>query len=92
MNELTNATKLQRASLPGSKINDEMVFFNSENGKYYGTGAVGTEIWDCLEQPKSIHEICDHLLSKFDVDRETCEAQVREFVGELLQGGIVSKA
>lgn len=89
MIEVSAELVLSRAHIPGSKIDDELVFFNQENGKYYGTGPVGAEIWDVLEVPKSFAEICDHLLEKYDVSRDDCERDVGNFVRDMLAGGIL---
>ncbi|MDJ0922050.1 MAG: PqqD family peptide modification chaperone [Henriciella sp.] len=92
MVELETGSIIRRAELPGSRVDDEMVFFNPVAGNYYGTGPVGAEIWDFLETPRSLSEICDHLLAKFEVDRQTCEAQLRSFISEMLNEGIVQPA
>lgn len=80
---------VKRSEIPGSKIDDEFVFFNRETGSYYGTGPVGANIWDFLEMPKSINEICEHLLSIYDVDRAKCESQVNKFISDMIDAGIV---
>lgn len=89
MTEIDSEKIIKRANIHGSKIGDELVFFNHEAGKYYGTGAVGAEIWDILEKPTSFSQICDQLLEKFDVDRDTCETHVGEFISEMLKSGIL---
>lgn len=89
--KVTVETTLQRTDLPGSQIDEELVFFNQKTGKYYGTGPIGAQIWNFIESPKSVAEICDHLLEKFDVDRETCENHVVDFASEMIAGGIAEK-
>ena len=90
MTEITSNLVIKRTDLTGSQIDNEMVFFNQNTGKYFATGSVGTEIWEYLTVPRSVSQICDHLLEKFEVDRTTCETQVRKFVRDLIEGGIVS--
>lgn len=89
MRNETDEMMISRADLPGNKIDDEMVFFNQQKGRYFGTGPVGTVIWEFIDTPRSISEIYDHLLKMFDIDRSTCEAQVSKFISELLEEGIV---
>lgn len=81
-------TVIQRTELPGSRINDEVVFFNQGTGDYYGTGPVGADIWEFLADPKTLGELCDLLLEKYEVDREECEAQVSKFVLDMIDAGI----
>ena len=89
MNTISSDLVIRRTELTGSEIDDEMVFFNHETGKYFATGPVGSTIWQFLDAPKSISEVCEFLLDKYEVDRSTCETQVQRFVGELIDGGIV---
>ena len=52
-------------------------------GKYYGLDAIGTRIWELVEQPISARRLCDTLMEEFEVDRATCERDVLELIGEL---------
>lgn len=89
MVKIEDETVLMRSDIPGSQIDDEMVFFNHDTGLYYGTGSVGAAIWTALSDPRSFQEICSHLLSIYDVEPETCEKQVRRFLSEMHEAGIV---
>lgn len=90
--DVNSNSVIQRTDLTGSQIDSEMVFFNHNTGKYFGTGPVGADIWAYVDSPKSISEICDYLLETYDIDRETCETQVQKFVREMIAGGIVTSA
>jgi len=90
--DVTSNSVIQRTDLIGSEIDSEMVFFNHNTGKYFGTGVVGADIWAYVESPKSISEICDYLVEIYDIDRDTCETQVQKFVKEMIAGGIVTSA
>jgi hypothetical protein len=89
MTQVADETLFQRVDLPGSRIQDEMVFFHQDAGKYYAVGPVGAEIWDFLATPRSFDAICEHLLTRFDVDQSTCEAQVRRFLDELASAKMI---
>ena len=92
MSNSTEESKIQRGTLPGSRIDDEMVFFDLNSGNYFGTGAVGTKIWEYLETPRSFEEICEHLLEFFDVDRAVCESDVKSFLADMMREKIVQPA
>ncbi len=83
MNTIEANTVVSRVDLPGSCIQDEIVFFDQEAGKYYATGPVGDDIWDFLQAPQSFAAICDRLLELYDIDRDTCEGQVRAFIAQM---------
>lgn len=92
MVEITSDLILQRAEIPVSEIDNDQVFFNHETGTFFGANAVGAEIWGVLETPQSFSAVCDLLLEKYDVDRATCESDVRAFIGDMLQGGVLIAA
>jgi hypothetical protein len=71
---------------------EEMVMMSVNAGRYYGLNAVASRIWDLLETPQSIPELCRHILEEFEVDAPTCETEIRRFIGELLANGIVHES
>jgi hypothetical protein len=72
-----------------SDIDDEKVMMCLEKGKYYKLDPVGKRIWEMIEMPVKVSDLIDALLLKYEVDRETCEQDVLEFLGKLYEGGIL---
>jgi Coenzyme PQQ synthesis protein D (PqqD) len=64
-------------------VDGTAVMMSLLQGKYYGLDAVGTRIWELIEQPISARQLCDRLMEEFAVDAETCERDVLDFVREL---------
>lgn len=89
MSEIQADTIFQRVELLGSRIQDEMVFFDQNAGKYFATGPVGADIWEFLDSPRTFPAICDHLLGVYEIDRAACEVEVRAFLGQMLDAGII---
>ena len=88
---IDETTRLKRAShLLESDVHGEVVALDVDRGQCYGLNSVGTEIWRLLEQPTSVGEICADLTSRYEVDPETCRAEVLKLVGELHDEGLVS--
>lgn len=48
----------------------------------------GATIWNALETPRTLREICDVLDSKYDLRRERAEEDARIFVSELCSLGL----
>jgi hypothetical protein len=71
---------------------EEAVMMNVTAGRYYGLNAVASRIWELLETPKTITELCAQICEEFDVDAQTCEAAVLKFVQDLIDNGIVHEA
>ena len=71
------------------EVDGTAVMMSLLQGKYYGLDAIGTRIWELVERPISARELCATLMEEFAVDRETCERDVLEFVGELAAENLV---
>ena len=48
-------------------------------------------IWQALEREESTAEIVDGILSRFDVQKEQAEADLKEFMARLLETGLAEE-
>jgi hypothetical protein len=71
---------------------EEVLMMSVEAGRYYGLNAVAARIWELLETPKTIAQICAQICEEFEVDSPTCETAVLKFVNVLIDNGIVREA
>lgn len=81
---LTPSTVVVRA--PGfitSKMDGEYLTMSVEKGTYYAMREVAARIWELLEEPHPIAEICRQLQTEFNVSAETCETEVFSFLTQL---------
>jgi hypothetical protein len=83
---------IRSSTLYQEQVGDELVALDVQRGQCYGMNAVATEVWELLSTPRSIAEICDHLIAQFEVDNQTCQSEVSRLVDELLADGLVSYA
>ena len=60
------------------RLHDELVMMDLDQGKYFSLNPVATRIWDLLEQPMDIDELCGLLTEEYDVDRGRCASEVEE--------------
>ena len=67
-----------------TELDNTIVMMSVEQGKYYGLDSVGSRIWNLLEQPRRIMEVCAIIQDEFAVERETCERDVLEFIDRLV--------
>ncbi|MGO8833961.1 MAG: PqqD family protein, partial [Roseiarcus sp.] len=51
-----------------------------------------SRIWELLETPKTVAQLCAQLCEEFEVDEPTCEAEVLKFTGDLVDNGMVHEA
>jgi hypothetical protein len=73
-----------------AKVGDELVMMSVDKGNYLGLTEVGARIWELIEVPQEVDELCSKLREEFDVSAETCRADVEAFLNELVKHDAVS--
>jgi len=66
-----------------SKLEDQLVMMDIDKGKYFSMNPVATRVWELLEEPSSVNELCDELLNEFEVSKEQCFDEVLELLGKM---------
>jgi len=72
------------------RLHDEIVMMDLEKGKYFSLNPVATRIWDLLEKPLTIDELCTLLMEEYEVSESQCREEVKEVVEEMVKLGVVS--
>jgi hypothetical protein len=75
-----------------ASLDDEVVMLSARAEAYFGFDRVGSQIWDMIEQPRRVSEICAGLIANYDVEAQTCENDVLKFLNELLGHGLIRLA
>lgn len=70
-------------------MDGETVMMSIERGEYLGLGGAGSRIWELLAEPVTPAEICARVTAEFEVDPDTCTADVVSFLGELLENDVI---
>jgi hypothetical protein len=70
-----------------AKVGEELVMMSAERGNYLGLSEVGTRVWELIEAPRDLDDICALLEAEFDVAPETCRREVEEFLDDLVKHG-----
>lgn len=70
-------------------IDGESVILHMEQGKYYGFNEVGTEVWESVQEPRTVGGICRMLQDAYEVEESRCRDDVRELVTKLLEFDLV---
>ncbi|MBS0247533.1 MAG: PqqD family protein [Proteobacteria bacterium] len=73
-----------------AKIGDELVMMSATNRHYVGMSEVGARIWELIEQPRSLDDVCTLLLDEYDVAPQVCRGEVEAFLRELMNHGAVA--
>jgi hypothetical protein len=78
------------ANLAASEIDGEMVILNLDSGHFFQLNQVGSRIWEALETPMTMAELCRAMEQRFDVDPDTCQRDCEAFVGTLSAHALVT--
>ena len=73
----------RRAGLSEAELDGELLGLHVERGTCYGFNGTATKIWSLVEQPRSVAQIRDALLTEYEVDAATCETQLMALLSEL---------
>ena len=70
-------------------MGDEVVMMSQDQSEYLGLNEVATVIWELVESPCSLSEVCDRLREQFEVSDEQCQAEVITFVKQMNDKGLI---
>ncbi len=70
-------------------LDGEAVLLDLASGTYFGLDAVGTRIWELLDQRQPLAAILDAILDEYDVEEQRARADLFELVEGLLAKGLI---
>ncbi len=90
ISKISPAAVLVRNDEPVSvEVERSVVMMSLDLGKYFGLNEVGSRIWELLERPRPMADLCAVLQQEFDVDPDACHAEVSEFLLALANEGLI---
>jgi len=72
-----------------SDLTGETIILNSKSGVYFGLNAVGASIWNLIQEPKTVKEIQDAILAKYQVEPEQCESDILALLQDMQTEGLI---
>jgi hypothetical protein len=72
-----------------SDLAEESVILNLKSGVYYGLNAVGTWIWNQLQQPKTVSSLQEGMLGKYNIDPELCQRDLFALLQDLVSAELI---
>ncbi|MDH5523382.1 MAG: PqqD family peptide modification chaperone [Desulfobulbaceae bacterium] len=73
-----------------TELEGEVVLLDLASNNFVGLDAVGSAIWQLLEQPISFHNLCQRLMAKYNVTEDVCRADVLSFLKELGESNLIT--
>ncbi|QHS58126.1 PqqD family peptide modification chaperone [Chitinophaga agri] len=68
-----------------SRVGEEVVLMDIHNGEYIGLNAVGSVIWEKLEQPVAVHDVVHALMQEYAISMQLCEQETLLFLQKMMQ-------
>jgi len=85
VHSIVAATK-EQVSCP---LGQESAILNLKNSVYYGMDSVGTRVWNLLQQPRSVEELRNTLVSEYEVDSDRCEKDLLSLLQKMRNEGLI---
>lgn len=76
------------ASQVSTRLGEEIVVLSVETGRYFQMDGVAARIWDLIESPRPLEDLCSLLEEEYAVGIECCMIDVRSFVEALAKVGL----
>jgi hypothetical protein len=70
-------------------IDGETVIVNLDSGNYYSLDKVGAEIWGLIEKNASMTEITEHIVNRYNGEREEIEKAIEQLMDELQKEALI---
>jgi hypothetical protein len=67
----------------------EMILLQLESGNYFSLNEVGALVWNQLEAPRTVQQLCDRVCAEYDVDAQVCVRDVTQLIQHLLKEQMV---
>lgn len=71
------------------ELGTEAAILGMKNSVYYGLNPVGARVWWLLQEPRSVEEICEAIVSEYEVTAERCEDDLVKLLRQMLEEGLV---
>ena len=72
------------------EVNGETVILDLKSESYFGLDAVGTRIWQLLQEHGDVQKVFDAMLEEFDVDANTLASDMKNLIDDLIEKGLIS--
>ena len=79
----------RRADVMFTVLDGEVLALDALHGHCFGMNPVASAVWNLLEQPRTLADLCEELEGEFDVGPERCREEVQQLLVQLQQEKLV---
>jgi len=84
-----NSVVVATSHQSSADLGGETAILDLDGGIYYSVDRVGSRIWTLVQEPRTVTEICESLVARYDVTPERCFSDVSAFLTRLVEAGLV---
>ena len=70
-------------------LGGEIAILDIAGGQYFGLDGAGLRVWELLQEPRTMAELCATICAEYDVDPTRCELDMAELIDALAQERLV---
>lgn len=89
---MTATTYARAEGSATAEVDGETVVLSPSDLRYHSLNATASALWAHLEQPRTVTQLVEAMLEEFDVDPDTCRADVEAGLDQLAAIGLVTTA
>jgi hypothetical protein len=87
-----NTTVVRTEGMMTAPVDNEIVILNMKGNNYISLDSIGRRIWEIIEFPVTVEDLCCRLGQEFEGTREQILSDVQPFLEELEREGLVRVA
>jgi hypothetical protein len=72
-----------------SDLGAEVAILHLEAGVYYGLDTVGARIWSLIQEPRTVKELREIVVSEYEVEPDHCERDLLALLQTLADEGLI---
>lgn len=70
-------------------LGDEAAILHMQSGIYYGLDPVGARIWNLMQEPRTVEELCTAIVAEYEVEPARCAGDLFALLGKLQTEGLI---
>ena len=85
----TSSVVRRSAHQVSCNLNDEVAILDLNKSLYFGLDTVGAHVWEALQEPRSVADICAAVSDHFEVAPADCQTDIVRFLESLREAGLI---
>ncbi len=70
---------------------NKLWMYNVSHQRYYHVDEMAALVWQAIQQPRTLNEICAIIMEHFPISREECERELLALLNEMETAGLIQQ-